>query len=77
MNNINNNDDFEKKKSGFVEVLRLMETCNAANKAKDTASWTAMAKTFKELYDAFVAVGFTREEAIQLLVSLVGGLGGK
>lgn len=77
MNNINNDDDLEKKKSSFVEVLRLMEMCNAAGKAKNTASWTAIAKTFKEQYDAFVAVGFTREEAMQLLVSLVGGLGGK
>ena len=76
MNNINN-DDFEKKKQGFTEVLKLMEMCNAARENRDKQGAMPMAKFFKAQYDAFVEVGFSREEAMQLLVSLVGGIGGK
>lgn len=74
MNNINNDDDLEKKKQGFTEVLKLMEMCNAANNSKDKAGAMVVAKIFKNQYDAFISVGFTREESIQLLSCFASGI---
>lgn len=69
-----NNDDFEEKKKGFVEVLKLMEMCNAANNSKDKTGAMAVAKVFKNQYDAFISVGFTREESMQLLSCFASGV---
>lgn len=66
--------DFEKKKQGFVEVLKLMEMCNNAKSSRDKQGAMAVATVFKNQYDAFISVGFTREESIQLLSCFASGI---
>lgn len=76
MNNINNdNDNFEEKKKSFIEVLRLMEMINTSKSSSNKVMFERMAHIFKDQYDAFISVGFTREEAMQILTAIIGGIG--
>lgn len=69
-----NNDNFtdEEKKNQQDAVSKLMKMIAAA-RAIDTGDSTinamhmATAKRYKTMYDNYVAVGFTREEAFELL----------
>ena len=73
---MNKDKDFEEKKQGFVEVLKLMDMCNTARSSRDKQGAMSVATVFKNQYDAFISVGFSREEAMQLLMALVDGIAG-
>ena len=70
MNNINN-DDWEQKKQGFTEVLKLMEMINE----KRRSPLNDIARMLKDQLDAFMDAGFTRQEAFELVKQLLSGIG--
>ncbi len=69
---MDNNDDWNKKKEGFMEVFKLMEMINKNQETPEIH----MAHVLKDQFDAFMAVGFTREEAMELTKSLTAGIVG-
>lgn len=75
-----NDDDLteeEKARRGMV-LMGLLNYIKASNEAKSDKEFKAqalsVAHTFKIQYDAFLAEGFTRDEAIELTIALVNNI---
>ena len=65
------NDDWNNKKEGFLEVLKLMDMINKSQQSE----WVKLARVIWDMFDGLMKVGFTREEALEITKSMIGNLG--
>lgn len=68
---MDNNFTDEEKKNQQEAVNKLMQMITADRIKNGTATskdtYLQLAKVYKSIYDAYIAVGFTKEEAFELL----------
>lgn len=73
-------DNDDKFNEDFKEFLSMLAAANKKREHEEKESWMghqAVAKLFMEMFMSFQQVGFTRDEAFELLKIMIGSLGRK
>ena len=73
-------DKDDKFNEDFKNFLTMLAAANKKREEEEKSTWAgnkAIAKVFMETFMAFQEVGFTRDEAFELIKVLIGNLGGK
>ena len=73
-------DNDDKFNEDFKDFLSMLAAANKKRENEKRESWMghqAVAKLFMEMFMAFQQVGFTRDEAFELLKIMVGTIGTK